>query len=239
MAAEQLVARSDLLQLLGTFCSLPTREFALALASGTLLGDFEQIARELGAPEKSLAPVRGLLTRYLDDRGEYRSTGNCASADSVAIQALLTELRTDYTQLFSHPEHPTVGIYECLVLDLEAPLLFVNELALDCERRYRQDGLELASNTQDPADHLGTQLQFLSLLYARAYAQSISSDLSLALTLEHIQAFEQAHLSRWATAFFTSVAAEAKTPAYQALSQIGLLAIMICDSWAISSRTQD
>jgi TorA maturation chaperone TorD len=213
---QQLAAASDLCQLLAHFCHLPSLELVAALVAGSLLADARQILEELGIGEEDVAEATGLLAEY---------TGE--GTDAAGQEALLHELRVDYTQLFTHPLHPAVPIYEALLLyEVEPqggrPQLFTNPEALDCEHRYSQAGLRRSVDFNESADHLGTQLEFLGFLFGLALAQTQQGDPALDDTLERLDGFLASHWQRWAEPFFKLVGSRAQTPAYQAFARMGL-----------------
>ena len=84
-----------------------------------------------------------------------------------------TELRRDYTALFTHPERPLVAICEMRFRDgrdrAETPSTpFLNEAALHAESCYRAAGLSLdGSRSREPGDHLAIELEFMAYLNAR------------------------------------------------------------------------
>lgn len=152
--------------------------------------------------------------------------------------ALLKELRVDYTQMFGHPTHPSVQIYESLILydpvsNEPLPRLFTNATALDCEDYYIQAGLKRSTEVNESGDHLATQLQFLSYLYGKAFVEmqansggignelAQTEDNKLAQTLATLQAFEEDHVQKWAEPFFTRMLENAQTAAYRACALAG------------------
>lgn len=257
--AEQLASSSDLYQLLSYFLLLPSRELAAALAAGSLRGDLEDILDELGFAKEHTADTLQLLKGYETRRDEDElhspsKSVSCSQGSRTLMDAdacmdegkLLKELRIDYTQMFGHPEHPSVHIYESLVLhDHEStkpkPRLFTDKIALDCEGFYEQAGLQSSGAANEPGDHLATQLQFLSYLYGKASveaqaaaeeahatpdeAQSASAEgqntpENLAKTLKLLDAFGATHLGTWAKPFFARVYENAQTDAYRAFALV-------------------
>jgi TorA maturation chaperone TorD len=211
----QLVARGDACQMFAALLTLPSQQLVAALIDGSLLDGLEEVAAALELPKTTLVEPSRLLANY-------QGSGN---------PELLRELRVDYTQLFTQSPRPAVGIYECLVLGDEHPLLFVNQAALDCERLYQRAGLELGSKARDSADNLCTQLKFLGVLYARAQEQLALDgadgvggvgDTGLSETCDLIEEFTRSHLAQWAAPFFAEVGAKAQTDVYRAIGRAGL-----------------
>ncbi|MEM5816586.1 MAG: molecular chaperone TorD family protein, partial [Desulfitobacterium hafniense] len=134
----------------------------------------------------------------------------------------------DYKRLFTQPKQQAVGIYETMFLyqpeegTSEKPVLFVSAAALDAERCYRQAGLVRAKEVNEPADHMATEMEFMSYLWLqKAIALRENDQEGLNKRNEQIREFSEIHLRKWAIAFYDECFLSSKTDVYQTFGQIG------------------
>lgn len=206
--ARSLAAAADGLRLASLFLFLPTPEMARSVLDGTLVQDTRDILDELGVSEQEAAKALAILGARQTD----------APDDGVPDEATLhTALRRTYTRMFTHPVHPQIALYETLFrYELQpgraaiAPSPFTSPVAHDAQRAYRSVGFSRTAPSNEPFDHMGTELEFAaSLLATLAQADPESPDAETARTI--LRAFLRDHLNGWAPAFASRMRAAAVT----------------------------
>jgi TorA maturation chaperone TorD len=224
---EQLVARADIYQLLSLFLHLPTLELAEGLLDGSLASDVEQLVAELG--------LTGEQTRRSEQAASTEKAEGVVAAFRViaaepwSAEDYLHALRFEFTRLLTHPTHAVLSLYEALFLyeekqqGKERPILFTNPAALDAERIYRKAGLARSDEVNESGDHFATQLEFASFLFRQRLSLLDGDPEALATNRAIIEEFEEQHLSRWTSLFFSRLADKAKEPAYHAIGKLGVL----------------
>jgi len=203
-------ATSDFYQLLSVSLQWPSGELARAILDGSFREDGLSILAELGCGEKELQAARAAL----------------AGLDGEAhdVNVLLTSLRREYTRLFNHPEQPVLELYESVFLsrhngEPEVKEAFVNPVAADVERCFREAGLVIKS--REPADHLVAELEFMMYLYGNLGKARQEGQVEEADRIEgQIQAFVAQHLGKWCQAFFDRLEAQAQLPFYRAVGAV-------------------
>lgn len=191
---EKLLACSDMYQLLSLFLRLPATELVEGLRVGSLRQDVQDIFEELDIPEEETASI-------MEDLQEYGGEDNDPSA-------VLSDLRREYTRMFTHPKKPAVSIYEALFLwdangDEPRPSLFISPAALDAERCYKRAGLERSKEVNESGDHFATQMEFMMSLCSELSIAMQNGDNAKFEELEAIlEEFARLHLHRWARPFF-------------------------------------
>ncbi|MDR1183622.1 MAG: molecular chaperone TorD family protein [Coriobacteriales bacterium] len=212
-AVGYLAARADTFQMLALFLHLPTLELAQGIIDGTLPKDILQLAEETGVDA--------------EQRSQLADCFAAKETDGSDAESLMHTIRTDYTRMFAHPEHPTVSIYESQFLfrqsnsDGEKPRLFTSPAALDAERCYRKAGLKTAGEANEPGDHFGTQLEFAAFLLRKTIALIGGDADKIHANIELFNEFSDLHLHRWISAFFSAVRENAKTVSYRAVGFFG------------------
>jgi TorA maturation chaperone TorD len=213
----QLAAVSDTYLLLATFMRLPTKAIVEDLNNGRV----EQGIRALLGDLQLLQSGRETSSKVLE------------LLHSPLIRAVtLSELRSEYTRLFSHPDQPLVQPTEgsfLFFLDRPgdtgcrpAPRLFINPAALDAERIYKKAGFECSSALQEPADTIYTELEFMHRLYQAKLTALQSDDRDAGdLVDECLNEFTHNHLGKWAVAFFKAVVDNSKIDFYRAVGILG------------------
>ena len=195
---EQLLASSDMYQLMSMFLRLPTAELVEGLREGSLKQDVQDIFGELGVPAEETASILENLSAY--EGGAHDP------------QEVLSDLRREYTRMFTHPKQPAVSIYEALFLwngdDGEPkPSLFISPAALDAERCYKRAGLERSKEVNESGDHFATQMEFMMFLCRGLAIAMQNEDEGKFSELEDVwEEFAKLHLHRWARPFFQECA---------------------------------
>lgn len=210
---QKSIAASDMYRLLAMFLHLPSKEMAAGILDGTLAEDIWQIFEELGLLE-CREEIKGKLAAL---RGEMSGQ-----------EELFTEMRREYTRLFTHPKEPAVDIYETTFLfnpeekGAEKPSLFISPAGLDAERCYRKAGLVKRKELNEPGDHMATEMEFMSYLYLQKAVALKQNDMAeLSTRKEQIKEFSEMHLQKWAVDFYDKCILAGKTDVYQTLGQIG------------------
>jgi TorA maturation chaperone TorD len=186
---EKSVAASDMYRLLFMSLDFPTEELASGLLDGSFEKDVAAIFEELGFPAENRENIRSRLIAW---KGNKKNSNQ-----------LLTEMRREYTRLFTHPKKPAVALYETTFRydpedELQSkPSLFISPAARDAERCYKKAGLVMSGTVNEPADHIATQMEFMMYLYLQK-AKSIraSNHADLVIIEDQIREFIQAHLQK-------------------------------------------
>lgn len=191
--ADALQARSCAYRLLAFFMALPTRDVADSVLAGSLRADVEEIA-------------------------------DGANFDP---EEALRALRLDYTMLFTNPEGAVVSPYEACFKGSDdfdsSGLTFISPTALDAERVYRQLGIKPSGHSNESADHMGVETEFLGLVYEQlAGAVDDSGDEERQRLATILEDFDRGHFLKWGAAFFSRVQNAAQTPVYRALGCLGV-----------------
>jgi TorA maturation chaperone TorD len=198
--------------LLGTLLQFPTQEVSARLADGSLIDSATE------------------LSEVLEPNRREQEPGHIVSR--LRIPVTLSDLRSEYTRLFDHPEMPAVQRFEGLFRFFEkhpgqrdyrdAPRRFVNPAALDAERCYKKAGFVRSPELNEPADSMPTELEFMSRLYeGKLDALQAGDDEQAVFADECIEEFSRIHLHKWAIPFFEAVARESRIDFYRAVGLLG------------------
>lgn len=214
LSSQELFAWSDLFQVLATYLRLPTEELVFAESDGSVAEDVAQIGEEILSMREEIADVLAKEGRV------FLSEGTLSG---------LSELRRDYTRLFTHPSEPVVPLYECLYLcppeKRSAKRLFVDEVCFDVEGFYKRMGLSPSKGALESPDHMATELELVQVLLARAgMSVDAGDEVAARETLESLGLFCEKHLFGWCEGFFAQVGKYASTSEYRFVSRLGLLA---------------
>lgn len=154
--ADALQARSCAYRLLAFFMALPTRDVADSVLAGSLRADVEEIADGANFDPEEARRV----TEALDAENSFWQ---------LDAEEALRALRLDYTMLFTNPEGAVVSPYEACFKGSDdfdsSGLTFISPTALDAERVYRQLGIKPSGHSNESADHMGVETEFLGLVY--------------------------------------------------------------------------
>jgi TorA maturation chaperone TorD len=125
------------------------------LAEVLVSGEYAEALAEIGAAN-GLAPSLVTATETLFIEYQNRD------ADEV-----FHELRREYTRLFVGAPKPVVspfaGVWYAEEIGVE-PLLFVNKESMAVERFMRSCGVGQPEGSNEPLDHIGSELEFLQYL---------------------------------------------------------------------------
>jgi TorA maturation chaperone TorD len=132
----------------------------------------------------------------------------------------LPSLELDYAQLFVGPGEVLAPPWES-VYCTEEHLVF-GRTTLDVRAFYQKNGLSVPKMNQEPDDHFGLELGFMSVLAERtadAYAgKTLGADANK--LVQEQQRFLQEHLGQWTEEFMGRVKQFAKTSFYRDLAII-------------------
>jgi TorA maturation chaperone TorD len=214
LVLQQSIAASDMYKLLSMFFRFPTEEMAIGILDGSLSDDVLAIFEELGIWDNRTELIKtklGTLQVGLSEKDAY-----------------ITQMRREYTRLFSHPSEPVINLYETLFLfepeekGQDKPVLFISPAALDAERCYRKAGFVRSNTVNEPSDHLSIEFEFMAYLYlnkARALHEN-NGDQPAQLNIQ-IREFSEIHLRKWALNFFDRCVSSSTSPIYETFGRIG------------------
>ncbi len=145
-------------------------------------------------------------------------------------EEVIGELQVDYTRLFSGVSKIPVAPWESVYFNDER--LVFQKQTVDVRNWYKRFGLEVASEHNEPDDHIGLELAFmahLARLGLTAQGENDDGDLQEARSAQ--REFLQGHLLLWAPLWCNLVLEHARTSFYRglalllrgALSEIALL----------------
>ncbi|WP_018306521.1 TorD/DmsD family molecular chaperone [Desulfitobacterium hafniense] len=206
--------RSDVYQLLAISFRDPTPELIDGLLSGTYRSDTADCVHWLNADSKRFDEPLAGLERMAIENANRRS-------DEV-----LREMKVEYARLFIGPGAVAVSPYETTYFansDEQGDTLLFNSLsARSVEKAYKEAGVSLASDQNEPPDHIATELEFLMYLCAQEGQAWKNEDNELAKKWRRSERdFIDKHLGNWAFSFFNRVAESTTFEAYRVLALLG------------------
>lgn len=210
---QRAAAASDMYQLLSMFLHLPTREIAAGLLDGSLAEDVLAILSEL---DFSIETIEQFGTSFAKIQNRQQTA-----------EKLLSEMRQEYTRLFTHPKEPEIAIYETLFRydpesDEGKPSLFISPAALDAERCYKKAGLVMSKEINEPGDHMATEMEFMMYLYLqKAKALKEEQQEEIERREAEIKEFSELHLQRWAKQFFDRCVESSNSEVYRTFGELG------------------
>ena len=147
---QDWIAKAALYELLSLALRYPERGLAEALSSGEYGEALSEACEGLGLPSAGRGCVEA-LSAYVG-----------ADAEEV-----FRVLRREHTRLFIGVDgalvSPYAGIHYAQMVGVQ-PALFVNREAMGVERFARACGLARPEGTNEPLDHIATELEFLEYL---------------------------------------------------------------------------
>lgn len=204
-------ATSDFYQLLSVSLQFPSEELAKAMSEGSYREDGISILEELSCSKVDILPVVEGFNRLSETNG--------------TAEQLFTQMRQEYTRLVNDPKQPLIPIYESLFLyepkeNGEKPMLFLNQIAADVERCYKEAGANV-TNQSEPADHMAIELEFMMFLYGnKGKMLKEQNQEGLAKINKLIQHFENRHVGKWGFPFFERLEVQAAIEPYKVLAQL-------------------
>ncbi|MEF9841792.1 MAG: molecular chaperone TorD family protein [Raoultibacter sp.] len=198
--------RAALCEILALGLRYPGDDLVGALISGEYAQALDEITAASGLDES----VAALLARY------------AGSED----QATLHALRVEHTRLFIGSPQPLISPYEGVWWALDdgvQPLLFVNPHTMDVERIYRSFGIGSPENTNEPLDHVATELEFLEYLAsveAGLFAPNPGVEVPEKGYGEAYESFMANHVSVWMPRFADAVVEQSEESFFVALASV-------------------
>lgn len=198
-----LRVRAVACELLAFSFRYPDRSLAKAVSSG----EWAEAAREVWA-ELELALPEGW------DEG----LASCAGSDP---ETLLHALRVEATRLFVGAPEPAVSPYEGVWRAADEgvqTLLFVNPHSMDVERFMKSCGVGHREGTNEPLDHVATELEFLQWLYMAATGEAgapAEADAPNDGWAGAADRFLDEHAQVWMPRFARKVMEESREPFYR------------------------
>lgn len=195
-------------ELLALSFRYPTPELVAVVSSG----EWAEAAREI-------ATALGLALPAGWDAG----ADACAGSDP---ETLLHVLRVETTRLFVGAPEPVVSPYEGVwraADDGVQPLLFVNPHSMDVERFMRSCGIGRIEGTNEPLDHVATELEFVQWLSV------VERDGAMTLGgveapdggwADVIERFLSDHVRLWMPQFARKVVEESREPFYRSAAML-------------------
>lgn len=210
-------ARAALCELLAISFRYPTIELAEALHSG----EWADAAAELVSACGSEVPCAWNRERLLVGFDEKP----CGDAE-----ALLRSLRAEATRLFVGAPIPVASPYEGVWAALDdgvQPLLFVNPRSREVERFCRACGLGHPAGTNEPLDHIATELELMQYLASVAAglvplpeSALREADLPGGSAADAHALFVAEHASAWMPRFAEAVGKESRLPFYRFAAEL-------------------
>ena len=147
-----------------------------------------------------------------------------------------------YVAAFGHAARGHHPLNEIEYGDLNADPLFQPHRLADLAAFYRAFGLEVAEEAAERPDHIGMELEFMSVLAAKeAYALEHQADADeAAVCVEAQKRFLREHLGRWAPAFARRLARAAIDPVLTAFATLVQdFIISDCSRFGITAGSED
>lgn len=183
----------------------------------------------LNAPNST--QVRGILEQKLFyqfplelDQNDFKEGLNqlskwTATNEDSQLEDILSQLQKDYNKLFvGHADlYPLVPPWESIYLT-EDKLTFGSS-TLKVRDFFRKHGLEYERINNDPDDHFGLELEFMSKLIQMEWAYLKKENLEDAIRLSKEQfRFLHEHVMKWAYGFTEQVLQHACTDYFKGLA---------------------
>lgn len=251
-------ARAALLELLALSFAYPDERLSEALASGEYATALDELASFNGltsALEHELAATQagvGNVDKPADMDGAIAASGTSdandacgagGSADTYGAtclrvyegmdpEVLRHRLGAEHTRLFIGAPEPVVSPYEGVWRAEDEgvpPLLMVNPHTMDVERFYHSCGLGKPEGTNEPLDHISTELEFMQYLASvRAGIVEPVADIEEGAQAA-FQQFSHEHFALWSDRFGRAARCESREPLFQLT---GALLATLCSSIA-------
>jgi TorA maturation chaperone TorD len=211
---------------------LPTkRELSEALASGEYAEALIEIieANALDTPTTATNNESAETTGHnpLDTAPPSKPLRATIEEELAACQgadpdALFHELRIEHTHLFVGAPKPAVspfaGVWFAEEQGVE-PLLFVNKESMDVERFYRSCGVGQPEGTNEPLDHIGSELEFLQYL-CLLRAGAATPPEGITIPEDAYERFYLKHFISFAHKFAAATIKESRIPFFRTVAQV-------------------
>jgi TorA maturation chaperone TorD len=203
---QERVNQAALYELLAHAFLFTTKELAEALSSG----EYADALAEIGAANGLDADVLALAA---DELAPYKD---------AEMDGLFHEVRTEYTRLFVGAPTPLVspfaGVWWAHGAGVE-PLLFVNKESMAVERFMRSCGIGQPQGTNEPLDHMGSELEFLQYL-CLVSVDVLKSSEAVTIPENALEDFYRKHFDAWSKQFAAAIIEHTRLPFYRAVARI-------------------
>jgi TorA maturation chaperone TorD len=189
---------------------LPTQqELAEALASG-----------EYAEALAEIAEANGLVGA--EGRPLMEDLEGLAAYEGAEVDALFHELRIEHTHLFVGAPKPFVspfaGVWFAEEQGVE-PLLFVNKESMAVERFLRSCGIGQPEGTNEPLDHIGSELEFLQYL-CLLRAEAVVPAEGVEIPEDTYERFYHEHFISFAHKFAAATIRESRMPFFAVMARV-------------------
>lgn len=139
--------------------------------------------------------------------------------NGLGKKADLSDLILEYNRLFVGPYKMAVPPYESLYRDSEG--LVMSSCAVNVEKLYRENGLELSPEFKDLPDHISAELHFMAYLCLKeAEAEKGRNDQEFLKFISQQDAFLREHLGLWIDDFTRKLESSSSSPFYSSLGKL-------------------
>ncbi|MDR1088552.1 MAG: molecular chaperone TorD family protein [Coriobacteriales bacterium] len=229
MSENRWLYRASLYELLAQSFLYTTETLAEALTSGEYAEALSELMALNAIAVPGISDENGTVDGSKVGEGDAdRSTVEKALLpyEGRASDEVLHELRRDYTRVFIGSRDPLVSPYGGSWYALERgtkPLLFVGKESLAVERFLRRCGVVQPEGTNEPLDHIASELEFLQYLCLLKAGATIAPETADIGPTDYAS-FYNDHFRWFAQRFATGVITECRTPFFRAAAQV-LLAL--------------
>jgi TorA maturation chaperone TorD len=127
-------------------------------------------------------------------------------------------LKVDFARLFVGPYKLLAAPYGSVYLDSGRTMM--GDSTLDVKNRYREAGLNTATNFKEAPDHITAELEFMYYLIFKEIEAFSNSDIETAIgCIQKQRSFLEDHLMRWVPQFAGNIREHAETAFYQNLAK--------------------
>lgn len=206
---KEWISKAALYELLALAFLQPTQGLAETVASGEYAEALQEIAELNGLDVSTITEALGEL----------------ATHEGAEPEGLFHKLRTEYTHLFVGAPKPAVspfaGIWYAEEIGVEL-LLFVNKESMAVERFMRSCGIGQPEGTNEPLDHIGSELEFLQYL-CLLRAEAAQPPEGVEVPDCAYEDFYKEHFSAWAKKFAAKTITESRLPFFKAVARVLLV----------------
>jgi TorA maturation chaperone TorD len=206
MMNDTWLNKAALYEILALAFLLTQRELAEALASGGYAEALGEIATANGLNVAATTQAFEELVSYQDH-----------DADE-----LFHKLRCEHTYLYVGAPEPAVSPYAGVWFAKEQgvePLLFVNKESMAVERFYRACGVGQPEGTNEPLDHIGSELEFLQYLSLLRAEAAIPPE-GVIVPKDAYEDFYREHFIGFAHKLAAATMASSRIPFYRAVARV-------------------
>jgi TorA maturation chaperone TorD len=203
-AGQQWLNKAALYEIEALAFLYTKRELAEALASGEYAEALAEIVEACGL-EVAATEISGLAEYQGRDTDE-----------------LFHELRREHTRLFVGSPKPAVSPFAGVWFAEEQgvqPLLFVNKESMAVERFYRSCGVGQPEGTNEPLDHIGSELEFLQYLSLLRAGVTVPPE-GVEIPVDAYEQFYREHFIGFAHKLAAAVIEQSRLPLYQAAAAV-------------------